>query len=526
MKAIWPGVTVEKGRPIRKIAYALIVLAMAGLIGYFLARTKAPAGRPAGGKNLAAYHQAALEEEAQRQPAAPQAGALQAFLDKSRTYAAIPKRTYTPRFSLEVITPAGHAKGTQWFYIRDGVERIGLIQTWIKEIEMFRFRPSDDGKGLPYEIPEIYHWANLYGARIQMYGTQMLPPVTAFDLSFPKDHGDSLELKVETRHEGGIVGNNDYRLAWDERLGYVWNCVSHYSMPAPTKIEFNNLLAGGVSESREDHKRWQKTIRALADGRIGFVYHNPLNVPVDDIQEHGFVGFVAEEEMNPFVEFLDTSCPVSIVTCSEWYDQHIIMNPPPGEGDGRCYAWARYRFLSLPGALARELEAAAVPSLPARAPSGFGFLLNRTNDFEQLVSPDGVYNGGLWHHVTRGDQQAHSGRYSLLVSGRGVGQEASTAPIGGGPALVGESKNRYRFTAWVKTELSKGGAYLRVDDVFWNWNDIKATRTSRELTGRNEWTLVTLEFQPSANDPFLVVRLCVNGRGRAWFDDVMLEEIK
>lgn len=512
----------------RRIMYWFFALAVVVVVGYFVVQARGPNRRLSGEQNLTAFHQAAIGEEGRNRSALPPDSALQAFLAKSRTYAELPKRAYAPQFNLEVLIPAEHAKGTQWFYIRDGEERIGLIQTWTKEIELFRFFPAGDGKGASYEIPEIYHWANLYGARIQMYGTQMLPPVTEFNLSFLKDRGDTLELRVENRHQGGLIGTSDYRLVWDERLGYVWNCVSHYSMPTPMKIEFNNLLAGGISEARDDHKRWQKTIRTLADGRIAFVHHNPLNVPVDDIQARGFVGFVTEEDMNPFVDLLETSSPVSMVTCSQWYDQHIVMNPPSAnQQGGPCHIWARYRFLSLPGALARELDAVSVPTpRPGKAPTGLGFLLNRTNDFERLVTSEGVYNGALWQHATRVDNQGHSGRHSLRVIGNGLHKEVSVAPIGGGAALVGESKGRYRLSVWVKTDLSEGTGYFRIDDVCWNWKDVKATRTSRELTGRNEWTLLTVEFQPSANDPFLVLRFCVNGRGKAWFDDVMLEELK
>jgi hypothetical protein len=511
----------------RNITLLLLVLAAMGLIGYFMVRRTSPQGRSSGEQALTSYHLAAIAEEERSPSASLRGGALQSFLDASRTYAEMPRRAYTPHFNLEALTPARHARGTQWFYIRDGNERIGLIQTWTKEIEMFRFFPEGDGTGPRLEIPEIYHWANLMGARIQMYGTQMLPPLTGFTLSFTKDRGDSLALKIENRHEGGILGTSEYRLTWDERLGYMWNCVSHYSLPKPLKVEFNNLLAGGVSESREDHKRWQKTVRAIADGRIVFVHHNPLNIPADNIQAHGFVGYVTEETMNPFVELIAASGPVSMVTCSQWYDQHIILNPhATGNTPPLSHAWARYRFLSLPGSLARELEAAAVPSNSARHSGGPGFLLNRTNDFEQMVTSEGVYNGGLWQHVTRDDKHAHSGRYSLKVAGRDSRKEVSIAPIGGGPGVVGESKNRYRLTAFVKTDLVKGTAYLSVDDVFWNWEDVKATRTSGQLGGRSEWTPLTVEFQPSANDPFLVVRLCVDGQGVAWFDDVMLEEVK
>jgi hypothetical protein len=33
-------------------------------------------------------------------------------------------------------------------------------------------------------------------------------------------------------------------------------------------------------------------------------------------------------------------------------------------------------------------------------------------------------------------------------------------------------------------------------------------------------------IKPGPNDPFLVVRICVDGQGLAWFDDVMLEEVR
>lgn len=451
---------------------------------------------------------------------------LHQFLKKSKAYAALPAMPHIPQFSLEPLAPAAHAAGSEWWYIRDGNERVGLIQTWIKEIEMFRFFPAGDGKGEAYPIPEVYHWANLIGSRLQMYGTMLLPPLTSFTLSWIRNQGEALEFRVEHAHEGDIRGASHYRLSWDPSLGYVWQGDSRYTMPEPAEIEFSNLFAAGISESREDRKRWQKTIRMLADGRIAFVYHNPLNVPVDDIHAGGFVGFVAEEEANPFVEFNESSSPVSIITCTQWYDQHIVMKPPrTKEADGLYHARARYRFLSLPGPVARELEAAAVPDTTDRKPKGLGFLLNRTNDFEQLIPPDQVYNGGLWLHATRSDEQAHSGAYSLKVVGQGAGQETSAAPIACGPAVVGESKKRYRLSAWVKTDLADGAAYLRVDDVRWNWNDIQATRKSPELAGRRDWAPLAIEFQPGLHDPFLVVRLCVDGQGAAWFDDVLLENV-
>jgi hypothetical protein len=127
--------------------------------------------------------------------------------------------------------------------------------------------------------------------------------------------------------------------------------------------------------------------------------------------------------------------------------------------------------------------------------------------------------------ATRSDEQAHSGRYSLKIVGRGAGEVVSAAPIGGGAGVIGESNHRYRLTAWVMTDLREGAAYVRVDDARWSWDDVRATRTSGEVGGRSAWTPLVIEFQPGPHDPFLVVRLCVDGLGAAWFDDVMLEVI-
>jgi len=461
-----------------------------------------------------------------------EAGELQNILDKSKAFAALPIMKHTPAFHLERIRYAGHAKDKQWFYICDGKERIGLITTWLNHVELFRFSPNVD-KGAKYEIPPIYHWANLIGARIQLqmngYHTQM-PRVASFKLSITRDRGDSLEFKTEQSHKGGYKGTTEYRLVWDRRLGYVLNCSSHLAMPQPKQIEFNNLLAGRISESRDNRKRWQKTVRGrLADGRVTFVHHNPVNIPVDHVKAGGFVGFVTEEDMNPFVELLETSGPVFFATCSQWYDQHIVMKPPRAkEADGLYHLRAQYRLLSLPATVARELEAAAVYTSASTGDSGMtGFLQNKVNDFETSVPRGKMYNGPTWQPgINATEGVAHSGKKSIKLSGLGPGKVKSASPIGGGPAIYGESSKRYRLAAWVKTSgLKDGGAYLQVDDVFFNWQDVKATRRTKKLTGDRDWTRLEVDFTPSPKDPFLLIKLCVEGTGMAWFDDLELVEV-
>ena len=211
------------------------------------------------------------------------AGELQKILDNSKAFAALPAMKHTPTFRLEPFQPVQvrpEAQGKQWWYIYDGDEQIGLITTWLNHVELFRFSP-DVAKGAKYAIPPIYHWANLIGTRIPLQMSAQwsgLPPVTSLKIVFTKQRGDSLEFKAEQEHREGYRGSIECRLGWDERLGYVLHFTSHFAMATPKQIEFSNLYAGGVSESRDDHKRWQKTVRGrLADGRISFVHHKQKN---------------------------------------------------------------------------------------------------------------------------------------------------------------------------------------------------------------------------------------------------------
>ena len=123
------------------------------------------------------------------------AGELQKLLGKSNAFAALPAMKHTLVFRLESFQPVQHrreAKGKQWWYICDGHQRIGLITTWLNHVELFRFSPNV-AKGAKYEIPEIYHWANLIGARLplQMVGYHTsIPPMTSLKLTFTKDRGE------------------------------------------------------------------------------------------------------------------------------------------------------------------------------------------------------------------------------------------------------------------------------------------------------------------------------------------------
>ncbi|MFZ4398235.1 MAG: hypothetical protein ACOYOU_21680, partial [Kiritimatiellia bacterium] len=133
-----------------------------------------------------------------------------------------------------------------------------------------------------------------------------------------------------------------------------------------------------------------------------------------------------------------------------------------------------------------------------------------------------VYNGSTWRNVTVDRTQGHSGSVSLKVTGLGRGVPTVGTPNRSGTATYGESAKRYRLSVWVRTELTDGEASIAVDDCIWSWDDVRATRRSTGITGTTGWTQLMIEFQPAPDNPFLLVKLCVDGTGDAWFDDVAL----
>jgi hypothetical protein len=452
-------------------------------------------------------------------------GLLQQAMEATPAWPSLPLQAHTPDFHLVSFSPAPDAAGSEWYWIYDGAHKIGLIQTLNREIEMFRFAPPAAGETADYTIPPLHHWATLVGAKISINAPLWNMPNPVFQIEFVSRSGAVLEFKTVMKPGCGAVGEGTFRLAWDPRLGYVWQCGMHCAMPTPKWTEFCNLLAGGVSVSENKRKRWQKVINGVAPGEITWFYHNPLNYPQFSLASNGFTGFVREPDMNPFVALESVNGPVRVATCDLWYDLGIQAETPAiAEADGLHHLRARYRFLSVPAAVAETLERQA-QSRNAGASDSPGFRFGVVNDFEQGINGGEVYNGSTWRNVSVDRTRGHSGSVSLKVSGKGRGVPAVGTPNRSGTATYGETAKRYRLSAWVRTELSDGEAAIAVDDCIWHWGDVRASRRSAGLTGTTGWTKLTIEFQPAPNNPFLLVKLCVDGTGDAWFDDCELVEV-
>jgi len=450
-------------------------------------------------------------------------GPLQEFVEKARCYAELPRREHRPEFRVVPVREAAY-RG-KLFWITDGGQRIGIVNLALGEIELMRFSPPVAGSRERFTLPAMYDWRTLRGARICM-----VPQSTwsgRGTVAYPEDRGERLTLRYREAIDSGTHMEHVFTLRFDGLLGYVLDGAFDLRMKKPREFEYTNILAGGLMESRDDRKRYQKCIWTRRDGTFCYQYQSPLSrmqaagPKWAEVPESAFVGWVAERDMNPFLEIM-TASPTRFATCGMWYDQHVFGKPPSAkDSDGFYHINATYRMLSLPLPLAKELEDAAramLPSIGMQTP--VGFRQGVRNDCETLVPHGTLYNGCLWTRAAEWDQRVgHSGAKSLRVRGGSVAE-----PIRAGTGILLESGRRYRFGAWVRTRGVTGGAYLRLHEVFSSWQDVRAAHRTRRIRGDRDWTWLAVEFTPVKNDPMALPGLVVEGRGQAWFDDIELVE--
>jgi len=458
-----------------------------------------------------------LESVAATPPGKLPGARLQKLIESTRCYASLPRHAHQPNFGIVRVTEEKYRDKFHW--IVDGKQRIGLVSLAAGEIEMFRSFPPAGGVLVDYRMPAAYHWGTLRGSRITI-----IPQGTWKDkgeMVLPHQRGKVLHLQYREPYAGKTEITQQYTLHFDPVLGYVWDCVFEMQMDEPQKYEYTNLLPTAVADSRDEHKRYQKCVWTRGDGQLCYMYQNPRSMMQwfggdwTQMPQGGFLGFVADRDLNPFVEIIQSTPGTTLITCSVWYDQHFLTVAPQQKGeDGLYHARATYRWLSVPLPVAKEMEDAARTMLPLRPREGpMGFRQGIVNDFETLIPAGTLYNGCMWGHAAQRETKlGHSGTHSLRLRG---GNEAG--PVHGGPVIFVEAGKRYRLSAWVRTRGVGGkGAYLQIDKKL----------QSRSLTGDTDWTWLEIQFEPPPGRSFALIGLAVDGpKGTAWFDDIELVEI-
>ncbi len=152
-------------------------------------------------------------------------------------------------------------------------------------------------------------------------------------------------------------------------------------------------------------------------------------------------------------------------------------------------------------------------------PAGYGKILNPSAEIVQssVVMGWTADNRGRDAILFYDQEAAHEGTKSLVIySGREAYGNWSTK-------VNLKPWSKYRFTGWIKTEdieTTRGkGAGYRLDGI---------SSEPTGLTGTNDWTMVTYDFETGDDD--CVTLACLldiagNAKGRVWFDDMKFELI-
>ncbi|MEN6345253.1 MAG: acetylxylan esterase [Armatimonadia bacterium] len=114
---------------------------------------------------------------------------------------------------------------------------------------------------------------------------------------------------------------------------------------------------------------------------------------------------------------------------------------------------------------------------------------------------------------------AHSGRHSMCIrNNAAVISRWRTGYLGD---LVIKPGSRCELSGWVKSAALEGVAHLRLYFMSPS-GEILAQPDSERVSGDSDWTRVTLTTTAPAVPSYSMVYLEMNGRGTAWYDDLVL----
>jgi hypothetical protein len=158
----------------------------------------------------------------------------------------------------------------------------------------------------------------------------------------------------------------------------------------------------------------------------------------------------------------------------------------------------------------------------------FPLELNRTADFEAPLDPrasfrDQVfpYLEGEEHAINVVSDCAHTGKRSLRVRAEGP---LTYARAIGSTMHVTEGE-RYRLSAWIKTDLEEGTAALSGIEYLFGLGNVTGEHRVPGGEGKSDWRYVQVEFVPGPEAHAIDVRFEVSGRGQAWIDEILLEQV-
>jgi len=479
----------------------------------------------------------------------------------------------------------------RYVWITDTGVRVGLIDR--KECTLEWVAPHAGAPSIrPVEIPPVYHAPTYQGGRIiaQWWLTprrnqQYLPgapwrqpwdalPARGEDMdlrkfkpnctwTFDAGEGEQLSFRIDETFEmpGAPRGCHHFSISYDSAANsYVAQVEADIEGVRGSIVELANFYAGGVYDTRPDHKRHQQTIWSHPDGRLVRWPHHPAGYRTPGmndsegerrIADNGFTGYFADPYTNPVIEFIETSNPLTAATCCNIYDEHLLMLT---DHDTNCCS-VRFRFYSVTEPVARAIVERSElihfgvdPDRPNPIDSNVTVndkdLSRRVNynpqypvvrfgcvnNFESMPALDQTVVGCVFfvsgnsdHDIWWANDCGHSGQRSIRL--RGNDPEGFTGTRSGGPTPHIDAGQRYRLSGWIKCEGVTGAARIRFDEIgFYPKDKTAPSHIAGPCSGTCDWTYVECVFTALPNTEFGWYYLDLEGAGQAWFDDMALEE--
>jgi len=461
---------------------------------------------------------------------------------------------YQARFTLDEF-------GAGKWWILDGDVRVGVVTESCHFLELTNFLP-DAPRQVNY--PQIYHAPTAPGDRITLAKWVNAQATTSQDNRLTFSGGrDALTVRMDERWDNGASAWKTCTFAVDEDMGYVVRCEDYMATPALPGgefLEFCNFLPQNVVDDRPGRIRFPFILWQHPDGRILRWNQNNVGAHCRGNRDHygarrlavpGFLGYFGERDRCPVLDLHETGSPISAATCHNMLDEHVhwLLGRdvhPAADGEGRFVFRASYTLASLPGAVGDRLAAAAevndlltgsdaeVTSQPfdrsgqRRTMRFVAFRQQCLCDFTERVDPavpDRVQ--AFWY-----PDDDESSPVSVVSSGGRrtppclrirVAGDAVTASPGEGASVHVTAHLTYRFSAWIKTSLRAGQAFIRVWEWLFHPRNVTAEYKTEAVSGDSDWRSVSVEFTPRAPRAHAVsMEIVVSGEGTVWTDEWLL----
>jgi len=465
-------------------------------------------------------------------------------------------RIYSPRFDFI------ERDGGYW--IRDHEKPIAYIRANWLSLDAFEFSPFTSLGRDPVVHPryDMGTYINMHAQLLPAIGGNFRWPSERCSISWDLDDSSVLQCSIQADYKTGERSTNTLILTYDpDTAQYCYRIRKLLSLAGPRRQEFCNVYPKDLGNGMPSDARWQHTLWTGSDGRLWKMPVNPAfssAIRASDpargklLAHQGFIGWGVEEDFNLVTVIEQSSVPVVSSTCDMWFDEHLTFEAAGMESmrDGtRVEMEVTFRLVNVPPPAMHELvkEAEQVP-VSGDEIQRFGvpgFLFGEINDLEKPMDPTVPQPGQIWSlddsksamlevadagrtrrgsvqltdHVSWVLDEGYSGNRSIRI--RGITHKIiRLSPAG--QAVHVKPESSYRFEGWVKAENALGRLFM--GRTWYSSTVYFGQAVSQSVGPSAEWTHVSVELS-SADYPYLLCQLEVEGEGCAWFDDLHWYEV-